>query len=95
MLIMQMPVYPDRPVAAPTQGKKYPLIIFSHGLAGTRNTYSQYCSALASQGYVVLAVEHRDGSAPAVTIDLGSDTTEDKSAKADNILLYTKHPELK
>jgi len=26
--------------------------------------HSQYCQALASQGYVVLAIEHRDGSGP-------------------------------
>lgn len=87
-----MPVYADQPLAAPTQSKKYPLVIFSHGLAGTRNTYSQYCTALASEGYVVLALEHRDGSAPAVTFGLGA--TEDKKANSENILLYTKHPEL-
>jgi platelet-activating factor acetylhydrolase len=35
-------------------------------LAGTRNTYSNYCAALAASGNVVLAIEHRDGSGPAV-----------------------------
>lgn len=45
---------------------KYPLVIFSHGLAGTRNTYSQYCASLAAAGSVVLAIEHRDGSGPAI-----------------------------
>ena len=40
-----------------------PLVIFSHGLAGTRNMYAALASALASQGYLVAAVEHRDGSA--------------------------------
>jgi platelet-activating factor acetylhydrolase len=73
MLIAQMPVTPFAPLVSPpttnsTITAKHPLVIFSHGLAGTRNTYSQYCSALASRGYVVLAIEHRDGSGPAVSI---------------------------
>ena len=40
-----------------------PLVVFSHGLGGTRNMYAALASALASQGYLVAAVEHRDGSA--------------------------------
>lgn len=44
----------------------YPFVIFSHGLAGNRNTYSSTCIELASHGYVVLAVEHADGSASMV-----------------------------
>ncbi|KAF8681161.1 Platelet-activating factor acetylhydrolase, isoform II [Rhizoctonia solani] len=45
---------------------KWPLVIFSHGLAGGRFTYSDYCGRLASQGMVVIALEHRDGSGPSV-----------------------------
>ncbi|KAG8763090.1 hypothetical protein FRC12_008721 [Ceratobasidium sp. 428] len=45
---------------------KWPLVIFSHGLAGGRYTYSDYCGRLAAQGMVVLAIEHRDGSGPMV-----------------------------
>ena len=41
----------------------FPVILFSHGLAGTRNTYSLFCSELASRGYVVLAIEHACGTA--------------------------------
>ena len=44
---------------------EFPVVIFSHGLGGTRTTYSQYCGELASHGNVVLAVESRDGSGPA------------------------------
>ena len=38
-------------------------VIFSHGLAGIRTTYSTICTEMASQGYAVVAIEHRDGSA--------------------------------
>ncbi|CAI4227415.1 unnamed protein product [Auanema sp. JU1783] len=41
----------------------FPVVVFSHGLAGCRHFYSTYCSSLASYGYVVAAIEHRDYSA--------------------------------
>lgn len=40
------------------------MLVFSHGLGGSRNTYSQICGLIASYGVVVAAPEHRDGSAP-------------------------------
>jgi dienelactone hydrolase len=39
---------------------KLPVVIYSHGLAGTRETSSQIAEELASHGYVVVALDHTD-----------------------------------
>ena len=43
--------------------KGFPVVVFSHGLMAHFHVYSGICSDIASHGYVVAAVEHRDGSA--------------------------------
>lgn len=43
-------------------------MIFSHGLGGSRQTYSHFCGEMASRGYVVCAIEHRDGTSPTTSI---------------------------
>lgn len=48
--------------------ERLPVVIFSHGLAGIRTTYSTICCEMASRGLIVVALEHRDGSA-SMTID--------------------------
>lgn len=48
----------------PTESGRWPVTIFSHGLAGSRNAYSQICGDLASNGMIVIALDHRDGSSP-------------------------------
>ncbi|KAF5387725.1 hypothetical protein D9615_000551 [Tricholomella constricta] len=67
-----IPVYPNAPLARPgeaistdkggVEDEQWPLVIFSHGLGGSRTAYSQICSRLAASGKVVLALEHRDGT---------------------------------
>lgn len=42
---------------------KFPVVFFSHGLGGMRTTYSQTLGNLASRGFIVVAMEHADGSA--------------------------------
>ncbi|KAI1462405.1 PAF acetylhydrolase [Annulohypoxylon moriforme] len=59
-----IPVVKNAPVLEPnTPNNRWPTVIFSHGLGGSRNAYSQIVGSLASHGVVVICPEHRDGSA--------------------------------
>lgn len=68
-----IPARRDAPLLCPPDGRenqapsggRWPVLIFSHGLGGSKNAYSHICGSLASYGMVVMAPEHRDGSVPA------------------------------
>ena len=62
-----IPVIKNAPLLAPPAGAgkdgRWPTAVFSHGLGGNRNAYSQVAGSAASHGVVVFCPEHRDGSA--------------------------------
>ena len=43
-------------------GGKYPLLVMSHGFGGWDTHMSQLAEALASHGYVITAIDHRDAA---------------------------------
>ncbi|XP_069559242.1 platelet-activating factor acetylhydrolase isoform X2 [Brachyistius frenatus] len=58
----KIPAYMDAPFKS---NRKCPVIVFSHGLGAFRTLYSAICAEMASQGFIVASVEHRDESASA------------------------------
>ena len=40
----------------------FPIVVFSHGLGGCMEMYTELCRQIASQGFWVVALEHEDGS---------------------------------
>ena len=67
----KIPVAENAPPMNPANSR-LPVMIFSHGLGGSRSAYSQWCGSLASYGVFIAAVEHRDGSAPISIVRAGS-----------------------
>jgi len=43
-------------------GRGWPIVVFSSGLWGSVEMYTTFCRQLASNGMVVVAIEHEDGS---------------------------------
>jgi len=77
-------------------------MIFSHGLGGSRNAYSHVAGSIASHGMIVIAPEHRDGSAPISYVrstpkakDKGekSQVTKGRSIVGYNRISHTPSPE--
>ncbi len=46
--------------AAPIRGQRFPLVILSHGYKGWATGLSDLAESLASKGYVVAGIDHRD-----------------------------------
>jgi predicted dienelactone hydrolase len=44
----------------PDRSRRYPLVVVSHGYGAWGTAMSRLCEALASRGYVVAAIDHRD-----------------------------------
>ncbi|KAE8900634.1 hypothetical protein PF005_g22570 [Phytophthora fragariae] len=60
----QLAALQDAPVAsAPASSGGWPVVVFSHGLAGSLELYSYVNQQLASHGHVVVVLNHCDGSA--------------------------------
>lgn len=48
--------------ADPIEDARFPIVVFSHGLGGCMEMYTQFCQQIASCGFWVIALEHEDGS---------------------------------
>jgi len=60
-----IPALRNAPLRQPnTKDGRWPVMVFSHGLGGSRNAYSHICGQLASHGMIVIAPDHHDQSAP-------------------------------
>ncbi len=74
MHYISIPVHKNAQLLAPdTANGRWPTMIFSHGLGGSRNAYSHLAGSLASHGVVVVCPEHRDGSAVATFVRIPSE----------------------
>lgn len=58
----------------------FPVVFFSHGLGGTRTVCSAVCGELASHGYVVVAMEHRDGSCARTFVNIAPQESDGADA---------------
>ncbi|KAI0459938.1 phospholipase A2 [Xylaria acuta] len=88
-----IPVIDNAPILQPeTPNGRWPTMIFSHGLGGSRNTYSQIAGSLASHGVVVFCPEHRDGSAVASFIRMPYQQNRFFARNTKHLVPYTQIP---
>lgn len=52
------------------EGEKFPVIVFSHGLGASRETYQYFGEHMASHGYLVIHPQHAGSDTPAVRDEL-------------------------
>lgn len=56
----------EPPIAKPDahhDAKTFPLVLFSHGLGGSKDAFGELCDHLATHGYVVISPSHADSIA--------------------------------
>ncbi|PSR94350.1 platelet-activating factor acetylhydrolase, isoform II-domain-containing protein [Coniella lustricola] len=71
--------------------KRWPTMIFSHGLGGNRNAYSHIAGSMASHGVVVFCPEHRDGSAAVSFVrDPTTQSSKSSSNSSKHMIPYIK-----
>ncbi|KAL7947527.1 platelet-activating factor acetylhydrolase, isoform II domain-containing protein [Trichoderma barbatum] len=72
-----IPAKVDVPLLGASDAEPFPVMVFSHGDASSRTDYTHFVGEMASRGYVVAAVEHRDGSCPGSLMKIkGQDDTQ-------------------
>eukprot|EP00797_Seminavis_robusta_P023670 Sro390_g132960.2 (483) ;mRNA; r:58774-60222 len=74
-LLTELPI--QKHAALVPQTTKFPLVVYSHGLMGNADIYSYQAMSLATQGMLVLMINHLDGSAPVAEHHDGSKITFD------------------
>ncbi|KUI61176.1 Putative phospholipase A2 [Cytospora mali] len=89
-----IPVHKNATILEPEHipNKRWPTMIFSHGLGGNRNAYSHIAGSMASHGVVVICPEHRDGSAVTSFIRDPAAKTKFFSKNNKNVVPYVKIP---
>ena len=63
-LLAELPIQMHAPLLSASEKAGFPVVVYSHGLMGSADLYSYQAMSLASQGMLVLMVNHLDGSAP-------------------------------
>ncbi|KAK2594065.1 hypothetical protein QQS21_008214 [Conoideocrella luteorostrata] len=85
-----IPAEVDAPLLTSQEKHKHPVMVFSHGMASSRTDYTNYLGELASRGYVIAALEHRDGSSPGSLVKTIQSTREVVHFRGEDLLLSNK-----
>jgi pimeloyl-ACP methyl ester carboxylesterase len=64
--LIRVPAKHHAPLAPLNTADGLPVVFFSHGLGGNAEMYTYQTHALAAHGYMVVVLDHTDGSAPVV-----------------------------